>query len=601
MVNLSKVKRDEYIEKINVVKMNLLNSSVQDSDTIRSLLSELESKIKAEKYGINYESHEEEIDTILKNHTPVFREDKSRHIDNGENKNFLIEGDNLAAIKGLRRTHNKKVDLIYIDPPYNRGENDFIYDDKYVDSEDAYRHSKWLSFMEKRIIESRKLLNNQGVILIHIDENEVFNLVALMNKIYGEKNDLGMVIWNKRNPKGDAKGVSAMHEYVLCYAKNKELFLKLENTCKRKKPNAIKMLNKANSLYKKIGKKEIPEEVRAVIKPFNYPKSLLENFKVEYTLDLVNKEFRNWLSRQNFSGGEKAYKNIDEYGEVYRGVSMAWPNKKTAPDNYFIPLVHPVTKKACPVPQRGWRNPPATMEKLLKSNRVLFGEDETKQPERKYLLRENMLENTPSIYDSAASDDNYFLENNINFEYAKPIEALKYFITSIHPSAKVILDFFAGSGSTGHAVMELNKEEKLQRSFILVTNNQNNICEEITYRRLKLAIEQEDYQESLKYYKTEFIDTVNNFYLDYTNQLMESIEEIIELDLSIQADNKDKYLIAREENDLTNIDINGKMNLINKLYIGQDVFLDTLQENKFKNANIDIISVPEYYYGDLKE
>lgn len=592
MTNLSLLEREKFIKSINELKSSLPIG--QDTDYINASLSKFVSKIKSEKYGIKYEEHQEKIDELLETHLPFFKFVKENSTFNGINNNFLIEGDNLAALKALQRTHKKGVDLIYIDPPYNRGENDFIYDDDYVGEEDSFKHSKWLSFMEKRLRESRKLLNNTGVILIHIDENEVFNLVALMNKIYDEKNDLGMIIWNKMNPKGDSKGVSAMHEYVLCYAKNKEEFLKLENTCKRKKPNALKMLNKAKSLYKKIGNYEVPEEVKVVIKPFNYPKELINQFKVKYDLELVNKEFRNWLSRQNFSSGEKAYKFIDEFGEVYRGVSMAWPNKKKAPDDYFIPLIHPITNKPCPVPQRGWRNPPATMEKLLKNNLILFGEDEKKQPEKKYLLREHMLENTPSIYSSAASDDDFFLQNAINFEYAKPIEVLKYFITSVHPKAEVILDFFAGSGSTGHAVMELNEEEDLNRQFILITNNQNNICEEITNKRLKLVIESNNYRENVNYLKTSLLFTKDVFYYDIENILLENIDPVVLLG---NATNPElNYLVVKEE-ELDEVNLLG----LDKIYISPDVFLTSKQINELKKNNIEIIKVPDFYYSDLKE
>ena len=122
-----------------------------------------------------------------------------------------------------------------------------------------------------------------------------------------------------------------------------------------------------------------------------------------YTLETINREYQIWLSKQSFARGEKAYKYIDQDGEVYRGVSMAWPNKKPAPAEYFIPLVHPVTGKICPVPQRGWRNPPAKMQELLDRGLILFGKDESRQPERKYRLRDNLLENTPSIFECAAS------------------------------------------------------------------------------------------------------------------------------------------------------------------------------------------------------
>jgi adenine-specific DNA-methyltransferase len=403
----------------------------------------------------------------------------------------LIEGDNLHALTALSFTHENKIDVIYIDPPYNTGkENEFRYNDKWILKEDPFRHSSWLSFISKRLSIAKRLLSESGVMIIHIDENEFDALNLLLEtEIFSEANSLGQIIWNKQNPKGDAKEVATMHEYLLVYAKDKEAFQLLDNALLRPKPNAQKILNKAKRLFAKIGKTEIPEEIKEVIKPFNFPREKLKDFEIKYDLELVNKEFQSWLSRQDFSGGEKAYKFIDIKGKVYQSVSMAWPNKEIAPDDYWIPLIHPDTGQPCPLPSRGWRNPSKTMEKLLEKDLILFGVDETTQPRRKYLLEENMYENTPSIYNNGASDDELFNNLGISFPYPKPVEVASYFLKSIHPNPKIILDFFAGSGTTLHATMQLNDEDNGQRQCILITNNENNICEEVTYLRNNKIIE----------------------------------------------------------------------------------------------------------------
>ncbi|HEY5589569.1 MAG TPA: site-specific DNA-methyltransferase [Paludibacter sp.] len=430
---------------------------------------------------------------------------------------ILIEGDNLHALTALTFTHEDKIDVIYIDPPYNRGDNDFKYNDNWIEKDNPFKHSLWLNFISKRLKIAKRLLNDKGVMIIHIDEHEFDALNLLLEtEIFSEEDSLGVIIWNKQNPKGDSKGVATMHEYVLVYCKNKQEFKSLENIITRPKPNAVKMLNKAKRLYSKIGKIGIPDEIKEVIKPFNFSKEILRDFEVRYDLELVNKEFQNWLSRQDFSGGEKAYKFIDELGRVYRGVSMAWPNKEQAPDDYFIPLIHPITQKPCPIPARGWRNPTATMQKLLEKGLILFGNDETKQPERKYLLSENMFENTPSIYNSGVSDDDLFKEIGIEFPYPKPVEVAKYFLQTIHPKPRKILDFFAGSGTTLHATMQLNAEDGGNRQCILITNNENNICEDVTYKRNSCMINgyinsnNDNYIEglkgnSLRYFRSEYV------------------------------------------------------------------------------------------------
>jgi adenine-specific DNA-methyltransferase len=446
------------------------------------------------KYGLVWEDLPENVEEQLRISLPVLKEVKDKAIitDTIDAPNhILIEGDNLHALTALTFTHEGSIDVIYIDPPYNTGkENEFRYNDNWILKDHPFRHSNWINFISKRFKIAKRLLSETGVCIIHIDENEFDALnLFLETEVFSDDDFLGVIVWNKQNPKGDAKGVATMHEYVLVYAKNKSEFTSLPNSLLRPKPNAEKILSKAKKLFSKIGKTEVPEEIKEVIKPFNFSKAVLEDFLVKYDLVLVNKEFQSWISKQDFSGGEKAYKFIDELGKVYRGVSMAWPNKEQAPDDYFIPLIHPVTNKPCPIPSRGWRNPSVTMGKLLDKNLILFGIDESKQPERKYLLEENMFENTPSIYNNGASDDDLFKDLKINFAYPKPTSAAKYFLSSIHPNPKTILDFFAGSGTTLHATMALNAEDGGNRQCILVTNNENNICEEVTYERNKKVIQ----------------------------------------------------------------------------------------------------------------
>jgi len=193
---------------------------------------------------------------------------------------------------------------------------------------------------------------------------------------------------------------------------------------------------------------------------------------------------------------------------------MAWPNKKKAPADYFIPLLHPETKQPCSIPAKGWRNPPSTMQILLDNDLVLFGKDEQTQPRRKYLLEENMFENTTSLFENGSSDDDFFKDLNIDFAYPKPVEVAKYFLSTIHPNAKIICDFVAGSGTTGQAVLELNNNDELKRQYILCTNNENNICTNVLYPRLNQVINGyvkkngesvKGLGSNLKYFKTELL------------------------------------------------------------------------------------------------
>ena len=211
----------------------------------------------------------------------------------------------------------------------------------------------------------------------------------------------------------------------------------------RPKKNAAAILKKASQLFSKLS--------------------------TSYTLSDINRDFSTWVRTQtDYSGGEKAYNRIDENGDVYRPVSMAWPNKKKAPDDYFIPLIHPVTGKECPIPERGWRNPSSTMQKMLENGLILFGKDETTIPNSKYLLKENMYENIPSMLYYGGSDTDLLSQLGIPFDTPKVVDICVEHIKSFSSNGDVILDFFSGSATTAHAVMQLNAEDGGHRKFIMV-------------------------------------------------------------------------------------------------------------------------------------
>jgi len=188
-INISKQKRDDLIAKIGQIR-TFISQAPQDENTgnLLTYLSELEKDVRGKKYGLTFEEHREEIDEVLSTHTPVLTEDGSLFIEGGGEMNFLIEGDNLASLQLLEKTHRGKIDLIYIDPPYNTGNQDFIYDDSYLSATDGYHHSKWISFITERLKSAKKLLAQDGVIAISIGYQEVHNLVLICQEMFYEKN-----------------------------------------------------------------------------------------------------------------------------------------------------------------------------------------------------------------------------------------------------------------------------------------------------------------------------------------------------------------------------------------------------------------------------
>lgn len=216
MANLSKIRREKMLNYLE--KLKELNN---DDENIRAI-TEIENALNEKKYGLVWEEHSEKVDEMLEHNIPIFVEDETRKITANENEayNFLLEGDNLHSLKLLEKTHKGKIDVIYIDPPYNTGNKDFIYDDCFVDKTDGYAHSKWLSFMEKRLLIARELLSNEGVIFISIDDNEQAQLKLLCDSIFGEDNFVAVYKWNKTATAPSlSQKVRNKYEYIVCYEK----------------------------------------------------------------------------------------------------------------------------------------------------------------------------------------------------------------------------------------------------------------------------------------------------------------------------------------------------------------------------------------------
>lgn len=220
MANLSQIRRKKMLEFLETLK----EQHTDDASLIA--INQIERELTAKKYGLVWEEHEEEVDVKMQTHIPVFTEVEDKEIvgdSENEQYNFLLEGDNLHSLKLLEKTHKGKIDVIYIDPPYNTGSKDFIYNDAQVSYEDTFRHSKWLSFMAARLKSAKKLLSKKGMIFISIDDNEQSQLKLLCDSILGENNYITSLIWQKKKGGGnDSRHVATEHEYILFYALDRE-------------------------------------------------------------------------------------------------------------------------------------------------------------------------------------------------------------------------------------------------------------------------------------------------------------------------------------------------------------------------------------------
>lgn len=429
---------------------------VVDFDKLKAFLGEDVAEDVHESYEFTWVGKQEARREAAKPITKTLRPCVEESVDWDTTKNLYIEGDNLEVLKLLQNSYMGKVKMIYIDPPYNTG-NDFIYYDNFTQDRAEYDleagnvdeegnrfrkntetngrfHSDWCSMIYPRLLLARNLLSDDGIVLIHIDEHEVDSLSLICKEVFGWTNELGTIIWDKRNPKGTVNGVAYQHESILAFCKNINAFANVPFT--KNKEHASDMMEKAQSLIKKSGK--ISDDVR--------------------------KEFKFWvLQNKQLSGGERAYKLIDDNGRVFRPVSMAAPDKPET--RSYRPLVHPRTNKPCPVPEKGWRYKDEKMDTLLKQGKIIFGEDETTQPQQKYYLDENLEESMSSLLYYGGSDDALGLA----FDNPKPVYVCSKLIKScLKGNEDIVLDFFSGSGTVAHSVFQLNAEDKGKRQFVLV-------------------------------------------------------------------------------------------------------------------------------------
>lgn len=452
---------EENIQKLRQIFPDVFTEDKVDFEKLQQVLGDYVEDGK-ERYNFTWNGKGRALRLSQTPSLGTLRPCKEESKDWDTTQNLYIEGDNLEVLKLLQKSYHSKVKMIYIDPPYNTGK-DFVYPDDFHDSLENYKkltgqvdsegnrlstnteasgryHTDWLNMMYPRLRLARNLLTDDGVLFVNIDEHEVANMIKLCNEIFGEANDLGTIIWDKRNPKGAVSGVSYQHEYILVFAKDKSIFSE-RGTLQRVKKNAESMLKKAQQIFKKVG--------------------------LTFSIEEANKEFQEWVSSQkDLSGGEAAYRYIDSDGEVYRPVSMAAPDKPETRSHR--PLPHPVSNKPCPVPAKGWRFTDKSMDELILNNEIIFGKDETTQPNRKYLLKENIYENIPSLLYYGGSDTDLLAELGIPFDTPKVVTIVKEHINSLTQNGGIVLDFFSGSSTTAHAVMQLNAEDGGNRKFIMV-------------------------------------------------------------------------------------------------------------------------------------
>jgi adenine-specific DNA-methyltransferase len=558
--NVSKQKRKELTDTIKAIH-KYIASAKQDENTRNMLtwLSDIEKEINAKKFGLVFEEHREAIDETLETHTPVLTENKKLFIANGTQINFLIEGDNLASLKLLQKTHKGTIDLIYIDPPYNTGNKSWKYNNDYVNKDDAFRHSKWLSFMQKRILIARDLLKETGIFVCAIDDYEYSYLKNILDDIFSEQNRLGSIVV-VHNPGGrqDEKFFPTAHEYMLIYGKN-----------------ILKCNINALSLSE--------EKIAQYTSQDRYGKYKLRGYR-----------------RSGANSRRQDRPNL-YYPIYYNAQTGELTIEKKVRFIELLPIDADKTEKC-------WRwNSKTFMEKKDKYIEVKErnGNFDLYVKERE---NDNIGERAKTIwykpkYASVGGTSvlkSLFGTTDKIFDYPKSLDLMLDIIKVASNKNSTILDFFAGSGTTGHAVMELNQNGG-NRSFILCTNNENNTCRDVTYIRLKNAIKKEDYSASLKYYKIDYIPISDKLYYEYADELLKHIRELVELENGINFLGNEKIAIVLTDEELDDFVKNIKKHKnCQKLYRAHNVLVSGEQAQRIKSAKIKVNVIPDYYYGDLE-
>lgn len=557
--NISKQKREDLLNKIKEIR-NYIAASPQDENTgnLLSYLSDLEKDVNGKKYGLVFEEHREEIDEVLDTHTPVLTEDKDLFIDNGGQMNFLIEGDNLASLKLLEKTHKNKIDLIYIDPPYNTLSEGFIYSDVQIDKNDTFQHSKWSSLMHNRLKYAKKLLSNKGVIFISIDDNELYSLKFLCDEIFGFENYISTIAVIVK-PEGRRYGAFAKtHEYILVYANNID-FIQL---------NEIEVEGASYKYYDEIGGFNLKGLRNRNVQAFNSINRPNLRYPFYVDIDNPNKDGLCKVSTEPTTGF------VETWASTVNGLESVWRwGKETA-----------ALKTNDLVAYRGRDN-----------------EIRVFQKERKLTQTAKTIWDDKEFISQKGTKEIQSILGKGKFDFPKPIELISRIVNIGTNQSTTVLDFFAGSGTTGHAVMKLNAEDGGNRKFILCTNNENNICRDVTYERIKRVIDKENYAASLKYYKVDYIPITDRMYYEYADELLLHIRELVELENGINFTGNSEIAIVLTDEELNefieNISCYKKCK---KLYVGHDVLFDAKQAQTLKNKRISINIIPDYYYKELE-
>lgn len=598
MANLSQKKREEMLAFLERLKQQ------HSDDESLIALNEIENELVAKKYGLVWEEHKENVDSMMQSQIPVFTEVGQREITGNADDpyyNFLLEGDNLHSLRLLEKTHKGKIDVIYIDPPYNTGNKDFRYEDAFVDKNDGFKHSKWLSFMSSRLRIAHSLLSSKGVIFISIDDNEQAPLRMLCDEIFGEECFVANISWQRTySMRNDVKGIAAEVEYILVYGKLPDW-----------QPRKLARTEKMDSKYKN---------------PDNDPRGAWRNIVASAPNASTHQGMV--YAIQNPLTGEYAYPPQGRcwaLGQEFMLNAMnQWADYelRDISDNEERARVcgvsvDDVRKDVCAIVLKENLDTASEKAKQIMEGvlpEFYFSKKGLGTLSRKAYINEVTGRPVTNFWpyeetghtDEASRLLKAIFGGNAVFDTPKPPRLIDRILQIASNPDSVILDFFAGSGTTGEAVLELNKQDGGRRRFILCTNNENGICEQITYQRIKTIItgkrnDGSEYSDgipaNLKYYKTDYIEKERE---ELCDRLLEHIIEMIQIQYAVKVDNQ-KYVLIMDDDEMDEFENNvSSYKDLQAVFISQDVLLSSSQEKLVKGLNV--YTIPDCYFDfELRE
>lgn len=572
-MNISEQRRKEMMTFLDGIQ-----KEYDDEESLRAV-NEIKNYITEKKYGLVWEEHSEEVDEMLIDNIPIFKEVEGKKIISDEKIgiNFLLEGDNLHSLKLLEKTHKDKIDVIYIDPPYNTKNKEFVYNDTRIGEDDGYRHSKWLSFMNRRLIIAKKLMSKDGVIFINIDENEVHQLKLLCDEIFDETNYIGEFIWKARAGRGGTTSlISVEHESILCYAKNKDLvnFYMDVNVSENEKTEQLRQWGQA------VHREDRPTMFFPI---FHNPKTQVWSLPTEDEISMLIEKKEN----ESIKDGSVKFDDIN--------LELIIDKYKQDGYNHYLPVINSKYGR--------WRRGYYGVQELIDENLLTISRNTV----RRIIPGGNITKTAVSSFldtsvgtSAVGTKEIKELFNNIKvFDTTKPLNLVSYLINlgTYNKKNAIVLDFFAGSGTTGHAVKLLNQKDSGNRKYILCTDNENNICEDITHERLKKI--QENLPHNLKYYRTNFIDKFSNDDISIKEQMLKFIKTLIELENHLEIDGIGNIIVNKEEDIIEFLE---QANNNANFFITSDLMLSQEEKAIANKKNIKIIVIPEYYYSsELRE